>query len=137
MRTRRLDIQMQQVAGSGVFVAVGRLLRLQVADAVQLQTTQYTAHRRRAQTELARDPDPGPTLPPEPFDLHHSLLGRASRRAVWTRTAVPQTLPALLAITPDPPGCTLPAEPALGCRLAQAQQTVYYASCKPLSTVNR
>jgi hypothetical protein len=52
-----LDIQVQHVARSRMFVAVGRQRRLDVADAVQLRPAQHTADRRMAQPELVRDPD--------------------------------------------------------------------------------
>jgi hypothetical protein len=43
---------------------------------------------------------------------------------------------ATLAETANPLGSTLPAEPAFGGRLAQAQPAFYNAFCKLLSTVN-
>ena len=56
-----LDIEMQHIARSGMLVAVGWQLWLDVADAVQFQPSQDAAYRGVAQTELLRDPDPGPT----------------------------------------------------------------------------
>jgi len=53
-----LDIQVQQVARSRMFVAIGRQPRLQVADAVQAQSPQHTADGGRAQAELLGDPHP-------------------------------------------------------------------------------
>jgi len=111
-----LDVEVQHVTRSRVFVAVGRQLRFDIADAVELQPAQHTADRRMAQPELVRDPDAGPSLSPEPFDLNDPLPGRSAWRTMRTRTTVLQPRYTLLPITPDPLGRTLPAEPVLDCK---------------------
>src|ERR1017187_3069612 len=116
-----LDIEMQQVAGSSVFIAIGRQLRFDIADAAQLQPPQHAADRGRAEPKLLGDPHPGPTLPSQPLDLHDPLLRRAAWRPMRSRTAVSQPGHALIAIAPNPLGCTLPAELELGHGLVQAQ----------------
>jgi len=74
-----LDVGVHHIAWSGVFVAVGRQLRFQVADAIQLQPPENTADRGRTQAEPLRDPHASPAFAPEPFDLHDPLLRGAAR----------------------------------------------------------
>jgi hypothetical protein len=55
---------MHEIASSGVLITVGRQRGFKVADAVQLQSAQHTAHGGWAHPELERDPYSGPTLSP-------------------------------------------------------------------------
>src|SRR5277367_3905365 len=132
-----LDIEVQHVTRMWMFVAVGRPLWFDIADAAQLQTAQRTADRGATQTELLADPHSGPTLTPKLFDLHDPLLRRAARRTVRTRTAVLQPGHAMIPVTPDPLGHCLPAELELGLGLLQAQPALQNSLRKLLSTNNR
>src|SRR5437879_854735 len=121
MRTRRLISRCSRSPSSRVLIAVGWQLRLDMADAVQLQPPQHAADRGLAQPEPVRDPHAGPALPPQLLDLHDPLLRRAARRTMRTRTPVVQPGNAMVPIPTDPLGCALPAEPELGRGLLQAQ----------------
>src|SRR5487761_1309941 len=131
-----LDVDVQQVSRGGVFVAHDGDLGLQHFGLVELQPSQDAAHRGPAEPGGLRDPHSGPALPPKPFHALDQLRTHAAWRAMRTRGSVHERRPATLAETAHPLGSTLPAEPALGGRLAQAQPAFYNAFCKLLSTVN-
>ncbi len=57
-----LDVDVQQIAGGGVFVAHDGDFRLQHADLVQLQPGQDTADGGAAQAGSLGNADPGPAL---------------------------------------------------------------------------
>ena len=116
-----LDIEVQQIAGRRMFVAIGRQLRLQIADAVELKPAQDAAHRRWPQLEFLRDANPGPAQPTQRFHLSDPFLRRLARAPMWPGRTVSQSRGAIHPISPNPLGCTLPAELELGHGLVQAQ----------------
>ena len=123
------DIEVQQVARSRVFIADDRGLRLQIADAVKLQPAQDAADRGRADLQLQRDPYACPALPAQPLHAGCQFVRRPPRAVAGTAGAVSHPSHALQPIAPNPLGCGLPAEPALGCRLAQTQPALHNALC--------
>jgi hypothetical protein len=83
------------------------------------------------------DPHAGPALAPQALDALDQLHTNAARTPMRTRGTIPQRGQAAFPIPLDPLGSTLPAEPALGCRLAHAQPAFHNTFRKLLSTVNR
>src|SRR5580658_3680779 len=132
-----LDVDVQQISGSIALVAVGRQLGFEHADFIELEPGEDAADRGPAEAGQLGDLDAGLALPPQLSDaLGHGRTGLA-RRQVWARAKIGQAASAQRTITAHPLGSTLPAEPALGCRLAQAQPAFHNTLCKLLSTVDR
>src|ERR1700758_3225381 len=74
--TQFLDVQMQHVTGSQVFIALNRLTWFQIAQAAELEPAQNTADRGPAEACLLRNAQSGPALPTQ--CLHQlDLLGPA------------------------------------------------------------
>jgi hypothetical protein len=123
-----LDVDVDQIAGSLA------PYRFEHADLVQLEPDQDAADGGTAQAGRLCDPHPGPALPAQGFHASKQLRRYAARRTSRTAGVIDQPGPAQLAITADPPGRALAAEPALGCRLAQAQprSTTFLANCSRL-----
>lgn len=121
-----LDIEVHQVAGRGMLVTVGRQLRLQIADPVQLQPAQDPADGRRSELELLRDANPRPALAAQRFHLSNPFLGSLARAPMRPGRTIPESRQALHSVAPDPLGRRLPTEPALGCSLAQAQPPLHH-----------
>ncbi len=122
-----LDVEVQQIARSRVLVADHGRQRFQIAHPAKLQPPQDAADGGRTELQLQCDPDPGPTLAAQRFDSGNQLIRRLARTAAGTAGSVVKPGPACETIAPDPLRRTLPAEPALGCRLAQAQPAFHYA----------
>src|ERR1700723_3856765 len=97
-----LDIEMEQIAGSGVLVANYGHGGLQVADAIQAQTAENAADGGAAQARGLSDVQAGEALAAKLFDA----LNQSIRRAAWgpqrTRRTVGQTRGPLLAIPGRP-----------------------------------
>ena len=110
-----LDVHVQEVAWSGVFVALEDGLWLEIAEAVRLQATQDTADRGAARAGLAGDAEVGPALAPQRFHPGHLVRSRCLAQPVRPRAAIHQAGHALFAIAPDPLGRGLAAELVLGC----------------------
>jgi hypothetical protein len=58
------DIQVQQIAGSRMFVALRHRTRLQIPHPIQLQATQYAAHRGPAQSRVLGNAQARPAFQP-------------------------------------------------------------------------
>ena len=120
-----LDIEVQQAAWDIVLVAHDGWLRLDVAYPVEPQPAQDTADGGRPDLEFLCDPEPRPALAAQRFHADHKLAGFTARAAMGAARSVPESGQAFQPVAPDPLGHGLPAEPALGCRLAQAQPAFY------------
>ena len=79
-----LDVEMQQIAGSGVLVANHGRSRLQVADAIQTQTAENAANGGAAQAGGLRDVQTGEALAAQLLHAFDQMLRRATRRAPGT-----------------------------------------------------
>jgi len=131
-----LDIDVQQVSGTYMFVPVGRQFWFEHADLIELKPGEDAADSGAAETCHLCDLNAGLALPPQLPDVLSYRLWGAARGSMRARAEVGQPRQAQGAITAEPLGSTLPAEPALGCRLAQAQLALHNAFCKLLSTVD-
>src|SRR5882762_9187355 len=132
-----LDVDVQQIAGGGMFVAHNGQGRFEHANFVQLQPSQNAAYGGPAQSGGLGDAHSGPALPPQSFHLPDLLGRRAPRRALRTGTAIAQARRALGTVASHPFGRALPAEFELGRGLLQTQPAEQHSLRKFLSTMNR
>src|ERR1035437_1360876 len=121
-----LDIQVQQVARSLMFVARVHRHGLQVAHAVELQATQDAADGGPTQAGVLRDAVAGPALPPECCDAVDPLGGGGLMKSMGARTAVGQTVRSVLPITPDPLGRRLRRDAEAGRGQLQRHTLFHY-----------
>lgn len=132
-----LNVDMQQVPGSGMFVAHDGQSRFEHADLVELPPSQDAAHRGPAQAGGLCDPRPGPALAPQSLHLRAAFRRGTPWRSPGTGAAIAQSGLALGAETSHPLGRALSAELELGRGLLQAQPTLQHISGKFLSTIDR
>ncbi len=66
-----LDVEMEQVAGGGMFVALYRRTRLQIADTAESMAAEDAADGGPAQAYGLRDPAAGPALAAQKQNLFH------------------------------------------------------------------
>ena len=132
-----LDVDVQQVAGSGMFVAHDGQSGFEHTDFVQLPSRQDAAHRGPAKTGGQSYSYARPALTSQSLDFGAALRGCAARRLVRTRAAIAQSGAALGAETSHPLGRALPAELELGRGLVQAQPAFQYSFGKFFSTIDR
>ena len=74
-----LDVDVQQVTRTGVFVSVGRQFGLEHADLVELEAGEDAADGGTTEAGLLSDLDAGLTLPPQPPDVLGDLGRYAAR----------------------------------------------------------
>jgi len=132
-----LDVDMEQVAGGGMFVAHDGHSGFEHTDFVELQPGQDPAYGGAAQSGRLRDSHPSPALASQPLHLRYEFRRGTSRRSTGTRAAIAQPRPALGAEPSHPLGRALPAELELGRSRVQAQPTLQHFSGKFFSTMNR
>ena len=132
-----LDVQMQQVAGRVVLVALDDRRWLQMADAVELQTPEDAAHRGAAQARVLRDPIAGPALPAQGLDALDLLAGGRTMQPVRTRTAVSKTCRPLLPKAPYPLGRRLRRDAEAGRGQLQRHTLLHDFPGQQLSTPSR
>ncbi|EGD06743.1 hypothetical protein XVE_5076 [Xanthomonas vesicatoria ATCC 35937] len=87
-----LDVQMQQLAGQGVFVAVLRRSRLQFGQAVQAGATQQPGDGARGHRQVPGDLPIRLSCAAPLDDVLHNLLWRGMRAGTWPRGPVDQAL---------------------------------------------
>src|SRR5271168_1084558 len=83
-----LDIDVDQIAGGGIFIADDRRLQLEHPNLVELQPGQDAADGGPAQACGLRDPHSGPTLSAKTLDLKDQFARSAARRATRTTRSV-------------------------------------------------
>src|ERR1017187_10169912 len=132
-----LNVDVQQVAGSGKFVADDGHGGLQHSDLVQLEPGKDAAHGGPAQAGGLGDANPGPTLASQPLHAIDQFWGSGAGRSMRARAAIAQAGLLLGAEATHPLGRTLPAELELGRGLLQAQSALDHGFGKFLSTINR
>src|SRR6185503_6183384 len=104
-----LDVQMQHVAGSQVFITLHRLSWFEIAQTTELEPTKNAAHCGPAQTCLLRNAQSGPALPAQSLNQLHLLGPGQSMQTVWSATSIHQPQAPELAITSNPFGGSLRA----------------------------
>jgi hypothetical protein len=109
-----LDVEMQEIAGSGMFVALNGSRRLQIAEAIEFESPQDTADGSRAEPGVSGDTATGPALAAQVFYLLHKLQGGGFTQVMGTRTAVPE-VGGISLIATDPLAGGLGADFELGC----------------------
>ena len=88
---QHLDVQVQQVARSRVFVAAPGGSRLQITQAMEAKTAQNTADGGPAEPRLLRDIHPGEVFPPQLLDLREQLWGSRTAQTLRPRAAIGHT----------------------------------------------
>jgi len=116
-----LGVEMQQVSRMRVFVANDGHGGFEIAHAAELLTAQDTADGSATQGGGLGNAYPGPALAAKHQDLSHDFARGATWRAVGARTAVQQTLAALLSVTPYLLGSGFGADLERGCSRVQRQ----------------
>ncbi len=117
-----LDVEVEEIAGSGMFVTHDGRSRFQIANAAEVEAAQDAADGGATESGGQRDAQPGPALATQPFH-QVPLLGRTTtRRAQRTGRSILQAQTSLLLITPDPLGCGFGADFELGCSRVQSQR---------------
>jgi len=97
-----LDIEVEQIARSGMFIAHDGHSRFQISNATEVKSAQDAADGGTTSSDRERDAESGPALAAQPLD-QVDLLGRAAkRRAQRTGRPILQTRTPLLLKTADP-----------------------------------
>src|ERR1035438_4182238 len=104
-----LNVDVQQVAGSGKFVAHDGHGGLQHSDLVQLEPGEDAAHGGPAQAGGLGNANPGPTLAAQPLHAIDQFWGSGAGRSMWARAAIAQAGLFLGAEATHPLGRALPA----------------------------
>src|SRR2546421_3105346 len=131
-----LDIEMEQIARSSMFIALDRRCGIEIAQAVEFQSAQDAADGRRAQAGVAGDATGGPTLSAELLDLLNQIGWGWSAQPPGTRTAIAQPSLSFGLKAAHPLGSGLSTDVERGCSRVQRQLLVQNFSCKCLSTPN-
>ena len=132
------DVDVQQIAGSGMFVADDGRSGLEHTDLVQAQSGQDAALRWNDSVRWPARCECRSSVPgADPGRAPSVRVQHTSRRSMRPRAAIPQTGTALLTETRHPLGRALPTELELGRGLLQAQPAAHHSLGKFLSTMNR
>ncbi len=95
-----LNVQVEQVARGGMFVAQQGWRRIQGAQPVQPEAAQHPADGSSAEAGRLRDAPPGAALAAQGLDARDPLGGDAARRTMRSGGTVSQAGPPLLLISP-------------------------------------
>jgi hypothetical protein len=131
------DVEVQQIAGSGMLITNDGNGRLERSSGVEFQTGEDAADGGAAQADGLGDAHTGPALTAQLFDAGHLFGGNATRGAMRARRAIAQSRHTALTEAADPLGGRLPAELELGRGRVQAQLPRQNSLGELLSTVNR
>jgi len=123
-----LDIEMQEVAGCVVLVALHGWGRVQVAPSAQPGRAQDTTDRGRTDPGAARDLVAGDVSTPQLDDLFGQAGGQAARAAVGSRTAIQQPLGAAGHVTRNPLTGGLGSDAEGGCSRIPLRPLFQYES---------
>src|SRR5438046_4806082 len=99
-----IDVEMQQIAGRGMFVAHDRRSGMQITPAIQMSPSQNAAHGGWTETRALRDLISRTMLPPEFDHLHYERRGSSARSTSWARRTIQQTNAPLALETAHPFG---------------------------------
>ena len=117
-----LDIEVEQVARSRMFITHDGRRRFKIANAAEVKSAQDTADGGTASSEGERDAESGPALAAQPFDQVDLLRRATQRRAQRTGRSIQQTRTPLLLKTADPLGCGFSGDFELGCSRVQSHR---------------
>ena len=116
-----LDVEMQQIAGSGMLVAHDGWSGMQMAPAVQLSPPQDAADGGGTEAGGLRDVIGGTQLATQSDDLRDPLRRGSARAMEWARGTVPQAGQSQSAVAAEPLGGRLAADVERGCSRVQRQ----------------
>src|SRR5579862_5368082 len=130
------DVDVQQIAGSGMLVANDGNHRLQRASGVQMQAGEDAADGGAAQASGLSDAHAGPVLAAQLFDERRFFGTDSTRRTMRPRRAIAQSGRTTLTKAAHPLGRRLPAQLELGRGRVQADFSCDDFLCELLSTVD-
>ena len=99
-----LDVEMQQIAGEGMFVTHNRRSRMQIPPTIQMSPTQNTTDRGGTESGAVGDLIRRTMLLSEADDQRRQLRGSRARTTLWAGRSVQQTEPPLALETVPPFG---------------------------------
>jgi len=132
-----LDVEVEQVSGLGIFIALDQWSGLQQGQAVQAQAAQNTTDGSGAEAGSNSNATTSPAPPPELDNLLHQIGWCGLTQAMGTRTAIVQASPSFAAKATHPLGCRFRADVERGCSRVQPQLLNQNFSDKCLSTPKR
>jgi hypothetical protein len=115
-----LDVEMEQIAGCGMFVALHRRRGFEIAEAIESEPAQDAADGSGAEPGMGGNAATGPALAPQVFDLLYQLQRGGLAQAMRPRAAVTQA-GGIGLITAHPLAGGLGADFELGCSRVQSQ----------------
>src|SRR5579863_9403211 len=130
-----LDVQMQQITGTRVFVASRRRGWIQISQATDPLALQDAADRGRTQAGRTSNAAAGPALATKRLHLLDQRRRGRTIEAVRTRTAIQQASAAVRLKTAHPLGRSTRADFELGCSRVQSHSWSRSPSCQRLSTI--
>jgi hypothetical protein len=130
------DVEVQQIAGSRMFVAEDGDQRFEHAGFVQSQAGEDAADGSAAQARGLCDAHSGPALAAQALHAANQFGGSSTRRAQGAGTTIPQRGATAQTKTLYPLGSGLSADLVLGRGRVQGQLPLQNPLCELLSTVN-
>jgi len=116
---QRLEVEMEQIPRSGMFIANQRHSGFKIAQAIEAQATKNAADGGSAATCQAGNVQACKALPAKLFHLLNLVERSTTRRAMRARGTVQEAGSALLLVTPDPLGGSMGADVEGGGRRLQ------------------
>jgi hypothetical protein len=96
------DVEMEQIARSGVLVTLDGKRRFQIANAIEFEPAQDAAYGGRTQSGVRGDTATGPALPTQLLYLLHQVGGSRSGELSRSRTAIGESATPFGAKAKDP-----------------------------------
>jgi hypothetical protein len=137
--TEFFDVEVEQIAGTGILIAHDGRGGFEIAPAVEMQAAQNAADGGGTERQMGGDALTGPTLPAELFDLADLLAAGGEAQPMRSRTAILQSVAAPEAVAEDPLAGGFDADFELGCtefKVLPCWRTDL-ASCSRLCSVSR
>src|ERR1035438_1237349 len=132
-----LDVEMQQISGTGVLIALHRGSGVEIAPATEMGAAEDAADGGRTQSGGVGDVIGGTLLAPQFDDALAQPRGSGARTAPGARTAIAHAGSSLGLITADPLAGSLGADFELGCSRVQSHPLQHHGFGQSLSTARR
>lgn len=116
-----LDIEMEKIAGKGMFITHHRRQGMQIAPAAETSAEQNTADGGRTESGASRNLIRRAMLTAKFDDQLHPARRSGSGTTVRTRGAVTQSGSSFLSITANPLGNGFGSDPKTGCGTAEGE----------------
>ena len=132
-----LNVEVEEIAGAGVFVTKHGRRGFEIADAAEVEAAQNAADRGAAESSGQGDPHAGPTLAAQILDANHEVGRATARGAQRAGRMVAETAAAFALVTAHPLGGGFGADFELGCSRVQSHLPHEYGLSERLSTERR